>query len=58
MARARASARGRARTSLELGLGLVRVSCIIKMWFNKILPRCVSVLVVVALVRQRNEHGF
>ena len=58
MARARASARGRARTSLELGLGLVKVSCIIKSGLDKILQRCVGVLVVVALARQRNEHRF
>ena len=55
-AMARASARGRARTSLELGLGLVRVSCIIKKWFKQ--NSAAGVLVVVALVRQRNEHGF
>ena len=52
-----ARARARARTSLELGLGLVRVSCIIKKWFKqKSSPS--GVLVVVALARQRNEHGF
>ena len=35
MARSRASARGGARTSQELWLGLVRVSCIIQMWFKQ-----------------------
>ena len=42
----------------KLGLGLVRVSCVIKKWCNKILQRCVGVLVEVALARQRNERGF
>ena len=55
---ARARARGRARISLELGLGQVRVSCIIKKWFKQNSAGCVGVLVVVALARQRNEHGF
>ena len=54
---ARASTRGRARTSLELKLGLVRASCIIKTWFKQNLQPCVGVLVVVALARQRKEHG-
>ena len=57
MAKAMARARGKARTSLELGLGLVRVSCIIKKCLNKIMQRCVGVLVVVALACLRNEHG-
>ena len=45
MPMARASARGRARTILELGLGLVRVSCIMNMWFKQnstVLCQCPS----------------
>ena len=53
-----AEARARARTSLELGLGLVRVRCIIKKWFKQNSAAMCGVLVVVALARQSNEHGF
>ena len=52
---ARARARARARDGVRArAMARARASARL----NNILQRCVAVLVVVALARQTNEHGF